>query len=1220
MSEEQISAGKNPMVLKKREAVHLETNENENVISSDVAIYETKVKQEKLDFLTIINSVIDTYSWEQMKQVGLIRLNNPELNGNSTVNDERLGPISLDVVCKYCGQLDCPGHYGLIDFGGNLIYNSISIRELLSVLICTCNSCGKLLIPKDVLEEKGFMKMPPSARLSAMETYSKGLHCTARKEPIAGGKIKPCLENPEFNTTDVKKKGEFIYNQQTSVMDDTQEGVEGAPKKKGRKSTKQQSSTHLMPIKKVWDIINTISPKDACYLGFQSYHRLFGKNKEAIWDILDNISAKKLFKLGITVSSEDGANYVPFHRLYDILDDLTPPVLESLGFKSGNHPKNMILHGLLVPPTIARPPKYENGNIHYDQLSNRYSAIIRKVQYIMNHPGAATSGTSDTLYTMVKDLTFKSDDQKKQNTPEFQSIVERIQGKTAILRGSLMGKRNDQCGRTVSGPDPTLPFGWIRLPKAWESILTKNVVVNDRNRNYLQKLFNKGHIVRFTPRDTGIRRAYNKNLRYQLKIGDIVKRYLKEGDRIVVNRQPTLHRQSMMGYKVKLGKENTIGLHLSYTTPMNNDFDGDENNAWNPQDFEVEAEVDVLLNVIHNIPSDEQNRPIMGLVMNSITGSYLLTEDHVRLSDNLFLELTDMLSNKSSLPTLYDRLMKYGIHPRSGKAIYSALFPPDFTYKRGNIVIMQGVLVQSRMNKDNVGATHRSVIQDLEKEYDSFRTADFFTDASWIINKWLMEYGFTVGILDILNPVVDPVEKNNYRILAKKLKPEIETLKKEIPKSKGTKKTKLQEQKETLERQLRVQKGKVTQDATTRILKQEITKINVQLEALGPKADDPLEEEQRQTQIRGLVNLATDIGLRIAREVLEKPSLYNELRFPPNMPNIHVNNAIGVMTVEAKTKGALANVGQILGAVGQQNYRGKPFVPTLSGGKRVLPTTDMDDDRPESRGFISSSFMSGLSPEELFLLQKGGRENLLDTALKTAETGTIQRRMSKAFETIHVSADGSVRNTIGTMFSPVYNNGYRIGNTVMVQNQDGTTVPSFMDIKAAIFHLNTKRGWVPKNVEERVEKNKNILMDDPTFKNNKEDYPMIKPEEDKKEGEDEISPNKTIKIIKKKRAPKKASINEASEAEKFETYERKYKDNTSGVRKLSRFEKARIIGTRATQLANNSAPLVEVDENEHDPVVIATKEYYAGVLELYIIRRFTDGSYQKVKPTLDNIE
>ena len=90
MSEEQISAGKNPMVLKKREAVHLETNENENVISSDVAIYETKVKQEKLDFLTIINSVIDTYSWEQMKQVGLIRLNNPELNGNSTVNDERL--------------------------------------------------------------------------------------------------------------------------------------------------------------------------------------------------------------------------------------------------------------------------------------------------------------------------------------------------------------------------------------------------------------------------------------------------------------------------------------------------------------------------------------------------------------------------------------------------------------------------------------------------------------------------------------------------------------------------------------------------------------------------------------------------------------------------------------------------------------------------------------------------------------------------------------------------------------------------------------------------------------------------------------------------------------------------------------------------------------------------------------------------------------------------
>jgi DNA-directed RNA polymerase subunit K/omega len=372
-----------------------------------------------------------------------------------------------------------------------------------------------------------------------------------------------------------------------------------------------------------------------------------------------------------------------------------------------------------------------------------------------------------------------------------------------------------------------------------------------------------------------------------------------------------------------------------------------------------------------------------------------------------------------------------------------------------------------------------------------------------------------------------------------------------------------------------------------------------------------LEEEQRQVQIRGLVNLATEIGLRIAREVLEKPSLYNELRFPPNMPDIRVNNAIRVMTVEAKTKGALANVGQILGAVGQQNYRGKPFVPTLSGGRRVLPTTDMDDDRPESRGFISSSFMSGLSPEELFLLQKGGRENLLDTALKTAETGTIQRRMSKAFETLHVSADGSVRNTIGTMFAPIYNNGYRIGNTVMVQNQDGTSVPSFMDIKAAIFHLNTKRGWVPKNVEEKIEKNKQILEDDPTFNSNKEDYPMTKPEEEQEE---------VPSIIKKKKKVTTKKQKEISEAEKFEVYQPKYKENTSGVRKLSRFEKVRIIGTRATQLANNSAPLVEVDPEEHDPVVIATKEYYAGVLDLYIIRRFTDGSYQKVKPTLENIQ
>lgn len=1165
-------------ILRKREPIHRETNQNELIISPDVAGYETKRKQKKLSFLTITHSVIDTYSWEQMQAMGKIRLTNPELNGNSTVNDERMGPISLNIICQYCSQLDCTGHYGLIDFGGNLIYNPISIRELLSVLICVCNSCGKLLIPEDVMIQKGFLKVPQANRLALMEAYCKNLTCTAKTENVPGGVVKPCKLNPTFNTTDVKKTGEFTFTRNTATKGDKKQKVAG------------EIGTLPMPIKEVKDIINSITPKDAYYLGFESYHRMFGNNNDAIWNILDKNSSKTLFKLGLMKSDKDDANYVPILKIRAILDDMSPSVLESLGFKSGNHPKNMILQGVLVPPTIARPPKYESGNIHYDQLSNRYSSIIRKVQFLINHPGKPTKD----LYVMIKDLIYKSDDQKKTSGPEFQSIVERIQGKEALLRGLLMGKRNDQCGRTVAGPDPTLQFGQIRIPIAWESILTKNITVNDMNKEYLQKLFDNGRITRFTPKDTGIRRVYNKKTNYILKIGDIVKRFLQNGDRVVVNRQPTLHRQSMMKYTVVLGIQNTIGLHLSYTTPKNCDFDGDENNAWNPQDFEVEAEVEILMNVIHNIPSDEQNRPIMGLVMNSITGSYLLTEDHVRIPEYLFKELTEMITNKDSLPTLYERLIKYGIHPRSGKAIYSALFPPDFTYKKGELVIMQGVVVKSRINKEHVGPTHRSIIQELEKTYGSIRTAQFFTDASWVVNKWLMEFGFTVGILDILNPIVDENEREKYAALKKETSLEISRLAK-----------KDEAKKELLRKQLKIQKGKIVQDASKKILQQEITKINVKLDALGPKIDDPLEEEQRQIQIRELVNMATEIGLRIAKEVLEKPGLYNYLRYPKDMPNIYVNNSIGVMTVDAKTKGSIANVGQILGAVGQQNYRGKPFEPTLSGGKRVLPTTDMDDDRPESRGFISSSFMSGLTPEELFMLQKGGRENLLDTALKTAETGTIQRRMSKAFETLHVSPDGSVRNTIGTMFSPIYNSGYRIGSTVLVQNTDGSSsVPSFMDIKSTILQLNAKRGWVPKNIAENIEKNRENLEN--TYTGTKETYAT-----------DFTSAPQPKRVIRKKVIKK---TNDVPVEDTYQIYDRKFKDGPpSRVRKLSRFEMARIIGTRAVQLSNNSNPLVDVEEGEIDPIVIATKEYDAGVLDLYIIRKFADGTYQKVKPTLDNI-
>ena len=222
-----------------------------------------------------------------------------------------------------------------------------------------------------------------------------------------------------------------------------------------------------------------------------------------------------------------------------------------------------------------------------------------------------------------------------------------------------------------------------------------------------------------------------------------MERHLQNGDRIVANRQPTLHRQSMMSYEVVLGPELTIGIHISNTTPMNCDFDGDEGNVWNPQDFEVEAEADILMNVKNNIMSSEANRPIMGLVMNSISGAYLMTRSDTMIDDVLFSELIGMIVRCTWLPTLYSRLMKYGVHPRSGRALFSALLPENFYYNQKGILVMEGILIQGQLKKSHVGTSNRSIIQELWKNYGAQTTSDFFTNATWIINKWLIERGFS---------------------------------------------------------------------------------------------------------------------------------------------------------------------------------------------------------------------------------------------------------------------------------------------------------------------------------------------------------------------------------------------------------------------------------------------------------------------------------------------
>ena len=1007
----------------------------------------TLEKQSMLPQLMITKSTISVFSWEEMKKLaGPIKITNSSLSGIGSVNDPRMGGVSsrLAVQCSYCKQIDCTGHYGLIEFP-RPIYNPVFIRDIVSILNSVCNDCGGLLIIEDVIKQKGWHLLAPDKRLNEIEEYCKGINKCLRHNPqIGNGLILPCDSNPVFITEDLKNKGEITFKRPEN----------------GNKKVCKDDKVQPMTIATVLNIFNRISDNDA--------------------------------------------------RL--------------LGFSLGSHPRNLLMHGCLVIPTPARPPLYDGNIRREDKLTRMYVGIVKKVEAIRSGKNPLGKNLVNELYIIIKELIFKNENNNNSvGIKEFQSIIERIQGKEALIRGLSMGKRGNYCGRTVAGPDSSLEFGQIRLPSVWAHLLTKKVTVAKFNIDYLQSLFDKGQVEYKISSRTGLREHIGNRISYKLRIGEVVERWLQNNDRVIINRQPTLHRQSKMGYRVVLGKELTIGLHLSYTTPMNCDFDGDENNAWLPRHLEVEAEAEILLNVTNNIMSSEHNRPVMGLVMNCITSVYLMTKQNSFISPALFEELSRLITNNSKkhIESIDERLYKWGISKRSGNAVFSLILPPNFYYNQKGVLIINGILISGRLKKSSVGPSHRSIIQDLYKKYGSSLTSDFFTNASWILNKWVTERGFSVGLLDMINLYLD------------------NDCKKEV-------------------------------DRNIEVLNKELADIYNKLETLSTKLDDPMEESFREKQITNLSNVTTGIGIKLANDALTP------------------DNSIAVMTEKgAGTKGAVANIGQMMGAVGQQFLYSKRIQPSITNKKRTLPTFEENDTNPEAYGFIPTSFFDGLNPEALFFLQAGGRPSLLDTALKTQDTGSMQHKMTKAFENIVIAYDGSVRNAIGTLFSPLYNSGYDVAEMMTIDNQYSNEFSSFVDIKSLSEELNIENGWIPKDLNDIILFERNKIYPNP--------QENIKIPEKIKEDESQYLFIDTLDLASQKIS------------------------NTAHIYSITKYEKSRIIGARSIQLLEGAKPIINITPGvDIDAIDIALKEYDTGNLKTYIIRKSTDRTVDKVFPTKEN--
>lgn len=786
-------------------------------------------------------------------------------------------------------------------------------------------------------------------------------------------------------------------------------------------------------------------------------------------------------------------------EVYNIFNRISDETAYLMGFRNGNHPRKLILFSQLVPPRAIRAPDRRGRDETAHHLSVQLAAIVKAANPEIRDGRIDIDPTA--IYTAVRN-TYVGQPVKK-NTRNIVSITDTIQGRDAMLRKSIQGKRNDKSARGVAGPATDLAVDQIGIPRRWMNKITKPLYVNETNLEYCNELLRTRRLKRIKTLE-----GNSESIRYDrelpaLRVGDIVYRYLQDGDRVCANRQPTLHRNSLLSYRVVGHDGDTVIFHEDVLGGMNMDRDGDEGNVWFIQEVTAESEGQFILNVTQNIMSRENCQPAVGCIMNTSTGVYILTGYGFREAYDAFdyQDLSEILMFKDQLKTLPQRLAKYGVAPNSGYGIFSMCLPENLYYNVGEIKIVEGVLISGRLRKSHVGTSPLSIVQIIYKNLGSEKAFEFLCNAPRLINKWIMEHGFSVSITDFFNLEVDE-QGNQY-------------------------------------------------NANQRILKEELVKIDVQLELISDDYNDPIAKEERERKIRAILDRSKEIGTKLAKQTLKD------------------TNQIKIMTSEgAGTKGQLANIAQMMGAVGQQFYRGERLKPTLTGDTRTLPAFYPNDPSPEARGFIARSFYEGISPTDLFFMQAAGREGILDTALNISLTGFIQRSMTKSFENIIIANDGSVRNTNGSMFSTIYGGcGFDVAEKIRADRKGADQATTFLALDEIIAKINNQRGYILEKVNQGIAERRSTMG---------------------------INYQEIIEL---------------PEVEPLKNY---------NPRPITRYEKSRIIGARAKQLDNNAPPLIDPGETV-DSFKIAEMEYQLGILKIGVLRKYGDGSSQIVYPTLENI-
>jgi len=685
-----------------------------------------------------------------------------------------------------------------------------------------------------------------------------------------------------------------------------------------------------------------------------------------------------------TTFREEGRKLTP-KEIRERFEKIPDDDLVLLGLEPGvARPEWMILTVFPVPPVNVRPTiTLETGERSEDDLTHKLVDIIRINQRLRENrdQGSPQLIIEDLWELLQYHATTYFDNQtpgvppaKHRSGRSLKTLVQRLKGKEGRFRSNLSGKRVNFSARTVISPEPFLSVNQVGVPIKAARELTVTETVTEHNIEKIKEMIrnsvNADESSEYRPAVNYVIKEDNKRMKVtdknaseladKLQLGWKVERQLQDGDIVLFNRQPSLHRMSMMAHEVKVLPYRTFRFNVAVCTPYNADFDGDEMNLHVLQSQEARAEAEILMKVQENFLSPRFGGPIMGAIHDHITAMFLLTFRNRKIPKELGIHILSYV-NVDKLPPVHkdEKGREYFL----GREIFSVILPEgvNITFKgkindktidpegtEGLVIIKDSKLISGAIDENAVGTMKGILLDYIIRKYGNARAAKFLDDVTRLAAGVISYIGFSTGIDD-----------------------------------------------EDVPLQAKAQLREVGLEAVRRVEK---LIENYKEGLIGPEPGKTLEDT---------------LESLIMKELSKAREKSSEI----------ASNYLGIenSTVKMAKSGARANMtnlAQMAGIIGQQSIRGKRQHRGYTG--RTLSHFKKGDLGAYARGFVTSSYKEGLKPTEYFFHAVGGREGLVDTAVRTSRSGYMQRRLINALEDLKVSEERSVVDTEESIIQLVY--------------------------------------------------------------------------------------------------------------------------------------------------------------------------------------------------------